>query len=54
MRGLEKVNIEFALMAIVDNLRKWAKKEKNTSAKTPLIPIFILKTSNTYKIFSIK
>lgn len=30
MRGLDKINVEFALMAIAHNLRKWAKKWKNS------------------------
>lgn len=30
MKGLEKVAVEFGLMAIAHNLRKWAKKWKNT------------------------
>lgn len=54
MRGLEKVNVEFALMAIAHNLRKWTKKVKNTSSHTPFNCNILLKTSNTYNIFKIK
>lgn len=32
-RGLDKVDIEFALMAIAHNLRKWVKRRNNTSVK---------------------
>src|SRR5690606_22806673 len=32
MRGLEKVNIEFALMCIGHNLRKWSKKLLKTTS----------------------
>lgn len=40
MRGLDKVNIEFTLMIIAHNLRKWAKKmnlrNKNSSLNTKI------------------
>ena len=54
MRGLQKVDIEFALMAIGHNLRKWAKKVKNTFSQTPFNDNILLKTSNTCNIFRMK
>jgi len=35
MRGLEKVDIEFALMCIGHNLRKWSKKLLKTTSSGP-------------------
>lgn len=53
MRGLEKVDIEFALMAIAHNLRKWVKMPKNTSLNTPFNNKTVPKTVNTYTITKI-
>jgi transposase len=50
MRGLDKVDIEFALMAIAHNLRKWAKRRKNTSVNSSMNNITASKTVNTYII----
>jgi hypothetical protein len=53
MRGLEKVDIEFALMAIAHNLRKWVKMTKNTSLNSSINNKTASKTVNTYKIASV-
>lgn len=53
MRGLEKVDIEFALMAIAHNLRKWVKMTKNTSLNSSINTKTDSKTVNTYKISKI-
>lgn len=50
MRGLDKVDIEFALMAIAHNLRKWAKKVKNTPLTTPYNDKNLLRTLIIYNI----
>lgn len=50
MRGLDKVDIEFALMAIAHNLRKWAKRRKNTSVNSSMKNKTASKTVNTYII----
>src|SRR5690606_25428314 len=50
MRGLDKVDIEFALMAIAHNLRKWAKKVKNTPLNTPYNDKNLLRTLIIYNI----
>lgn len=48
MRGLDKVNIEFTLMIIAHNLRKWAKKtglpSKNGSIKTKSSQDYVIHT----------
>jgi transposase len=54
MRGLEKVDIEFALMAIAHNLRKWAKKAKNTAHIPPCNDKNRSITSNKYKIMTVR
>ena len=53
MRGLEKVDIEFALMAIAHNLRKWVKMTRNTSLNSSINNKTASKTVNTYKISSV-
>jgi len=50
MRGLDKVDIEFALMVIAHNLRKWAKRRKNTSVNSSINNKTASKTVNTYII----
>ena len=50
MRGLEKVDIEFALMAIAHNLRKWVKMIKNTALNPSINNKTASKTVNTYKM----
>lgn len=55
MRGLDKVDIVLALMAIAHNLRKWVKKRNNTSGKTSFNNKTAWKNGNTYivdKIYS--
>lgn len=53
MRGLEKVDVEFALMAIAHNLRKWAKKVKNAPINNPFTDKTFFKTVNSYTITKI-
>jgi transposase len=55
MRGLDKVDIEFALMAAAHNLRKWTKMRKNTSLNSSTGNKTDSKTVNTHildKIYS--
>ena len=47
MRGREKVDVEFALMAIANNLRKWA---KNITVNNPFADKTIWEAVNTYTI----
>jgi hypothetical protein len=51
-RGLEKVNIEFTLVAIAHNLRKWTKK---TGLSWLLFKItYLYRRKQEYKIVSIQ
>ena len=36
MRGLDKVDIDFALMAIAHNLSKWVKMRKSKPVNSPI------------------
>lgn len=54
MRGIEKVDVEFALMAIAHNLRKWAKKAKNNAVNNPFNDKKILRTMNISKLTRIR
>lgn len=42
LRGLEKVNIEFTLVAIAHNLRKWAKKHANRLCRKIYIKVDLM------------
>ena len=53
MRGLEKVNIEFALMAIAHNLRKWVKMTRKMSLNSSINNRAASKAVNTYIISKI-
>lgn len=53
MRGLDKVDIEFALMAIAHNLRKWVKMRKSKPINSPIENKTAQKTVNSYIIFKI-
>lgn len=48
MRGLDKVDIEFALMAIAHNLRKWVKMRKSKPVNPPIDNKTAQKTVNSY------
>lgn len=53
MRGLDKVDIEFALMAIAHNLRKWVKMRKSKPVNPPIDNKTAQKTVNSYIIVKI-
>ena len=53
MRGLDKVDIEFALMAIAHNLRKWVKMRKSKPVNSPIDNKTAQKTVNSYIIAKI-
>lgn len=53
MRGLDKVDIELALMAIAHNLRKWVKMRKSKPVNPPIDNKTAQKTVNSYIIVKI-
>ncbi|MGN0004304.1 MAG: IS1182 family transposase [Sphingobacterium composti] len=53
MRGLDKVGIEFALMAIAHNLRKWVKRRNNMSINSSINNKKVWKTDNIYIVAKI-